>query len=102
MSFRKQIANGLWPTTWWNLLVAVLVFGAVIHFTHLYKYDSLEPFVSVLWNFTSLLYLDEKYPYNFRLLVTSLVSGIVFFVVLLYLRQYTLRMLLAYRGWMCK
>ena len=98
----QQIANGLWPTTWSNLLGVVVVIGAMIYATDNYKLSSLQPFATVLWKLTYLIYLDEAYPYNFRLAFISTLAGIVFFIVLLYLRQYTLRMLLAYRGWMCK
>ena len=98
----QQIANGLWPTTWSNLLGVVVVIGAMIYATDNYKLSSLQPFATVLWKLTYLIYLDETYPYNFRLAFISTLAGIVFFIVLLYLRQYTLRMLLAYRGWMCK
>lgn len=97
---RQQIANGLWPTTWSNLLGVVVVIGAMIYATDNYKLSSLQPFATVLWKLTYLIYLDEAYPYNFRLAFISTLAGIVFFIVLLYLRQYTLRMLLAYRGWM--
>jgi len=98
----QQIANGLWPTTWSNLLAAVVLFGAMLYATDFYKLSSLQPIAAVLWKVTYLLHLDEAYPYNFRLIVVSVLAGVVFFIVLLYLRQYTLRMLLAYRGWMCK
>ena len=92
----------MWPTTWSNLLGVVVVIGAMIYATDNYKLSSLQPFATVLWKLTYLIYLDEAYPYNFRLAFISTLAGIVFFIVLLYLRQYTLRMLLAYRGWMCK
>lgn len=98
----QQIANGLWPTTWSNLLGTVVVIGAVLYATDFYKLSSLQPVASVLWKLTYLLHLDEAYPYNFRLVFVSVLVGVVFFIVLLYLRQYTLRILLAYRGWMCK
>ncbi|XP_048580409.1 carnitine O-palmitoyltransferase 1, liver isoform-like isoform X1 [Nematostella vectensis] len=97
---RRQIQNGLWPTTWSNLLGAVLVIAAIIHFNHHYEYALLQPIIHAIWSLSDILYLDERYPYNFRLIVVSLVTGLGFFIVLLYLRQYMLRMLLAYRGWM--
>lgn len=97
---RQQIANGLWPTTWSNLLGTVVVIGAVLYATDFYKLSSLQPVAGVLWKLTYLLHLDEAYPYNFRLVFVSVLVGVVFFIVLLYLRQYTLRILLAYRGWM--
>lgn len=100
--FSRQIANGLWPTTWSNLLGAVVVIAALLYATDFYKLSSLKPFTAVIWKVTYLLNLDEKYPYNLRLLFISVLAGVVFFIILLYLRQYLLRMLLAYRGWMCK
>ena len=100
--FSRQIANGLWPTTWSNLLGAVVVIAALLYAADFYKLSSLKPFTAVIWKVTYLLNLDEKYPYNLRLLFISVLAGVVFFIILLYLRQYLLRMLLAYRGWMCK
>ena len=100
--FSRQIANGLWPTTWSNLLGAVVVIAALLYAADFYKLSSLKPFTAVMWKVTYLLNLDEKYPYNLRLLFISVLAGVVFFIILLYLRQYLLRMLLAYRGWMCK
>lgn len=97
---RQQIANGLWPTTWSNLLGAVVIIGAMLYMTDNYKLSSLQPVATALWKVTYLLHLDEAYPYNFRLVFVSVLAGVVFFITLLYLRQYTLRMLLAYRGWM--
>ena len=41
-------------------------------------------------------------PYLVNVVVTSFITGLVFFIILLYIRRYLLRMLLAYRGWMCK
>ena len=98
----RQIANGLWPTTWSNLSAAVVAIGAMLYATDFYKLSFLQPFAGVLWKVTHLLHLDEAYPYHIRLVFISTLAGVVFFALLLYLRQYTLRMLLAYRGWMCK
>ena len=102
MFHRQQIANGLWPTTWSNLLAAVFIFAGVLHFHRHHKIGILEPVGHFLWALGDLLYLDEHYPYNFRVVTIAVLAGVVFFIVLLYLRQYVLRMLLAYRGWMCK
>lgn len=100
--FSRQITNGLWPTTWSNLLGAVVIIAALLYAADFYKLSSLQRVTGVLWKVTYLLNLDEAYPYNFRLIFVSVLVGVVFFVTLLYLRQYTLRMLLAYRQWMCK
>lgn len=100
--FSRQITNGLWPTTWSNLLGAVVFIAALLYAADFYKLSSLQRVTGVLWKVTYLLNLDEAYPYNFRLIFVSVLVGVVFFVTLLYLRQYTLRMLLAYRQWMCK
>lgn len=97
---RRQIANGLWPTTWSNLLGAVVVIAALLYATDNYKLSFLQPVAAVFWKVTYLLNLDETYPYNFRLIFISVLAGVVFFITVLYLRQYMLRMLLAYRGWM--
>lgn len=97
---RRQITNGLWPTTWSNLLGAVVIIAALLYAADFYKLSSLQRVTGILWKVTYLLNLDEAYPYNFRLVVVSVLAGVVFFVTLLYVRQYTLRMLLAYRQWM--
>lgn len=93
----KHFENGLWPTTWNNL---VLAFAACVllmsinqpQFNYVSKY---------LWRFGEYyLLLDDSYPYVLRILVISFVSSISYFVVILYVRQYLLKILLAYKGWL--
>jgi len=49
-----------------------------------------------------MLYLDETYPYAFRMFMIALISSVLYFVVVLYTRQLLMRILLAYKGWLCK
>ena len=55
-----------------------------------------------LWSFADYIYLDQSYNLLLRIFCTSLIVAVGFFVTLLYARQYALRILLSYRGWMCK
>lgn len=80
----------------------MVIIAALLYAADFYELSSLQRVTGVLWKVTYLLNLDEAYPYNFRLIVVSVLVGVVFFVTLLYLRQYILRMLLSYRQWMCK
>ncbi|XP_013409802.1 carnitine O-palmitoyltransferase 1, liver isoform [Lingula anatina] len=93
---RNQIKNGLWPTSLWNLggSVAVLSTGLI------YDPEFLKPVTSLLWRFGGLLGLHEDVPYYLRVFLISGIAGTGFFFVLLHVRRYTLRALLAYRGWM--
>ena len=95
---RQQIYNGLWPTTWDNLLAALIVFFLIMYIDH----PKLNYFSHYLWLFGEYLCLDDSYPYILRILLISLVSSIVYFIVALYTRQYFLRGLLSYKGWLCK
>lgn len=41
-------------------------------------------------------------PFYLRVLLVSSAFGFLFFLILMYVRRYLLRILLSYRGWMCK
>ena len=96
--FRKQIYNGLWPTTWDNLLVAFIICVLMMYIDH----PKLNILSYYLWTFGEYLYIDSSYPYMIRVALISLLSSVVYFIVMLYMRQYMLRGLLAYKGWLCK
>lgn len=93
---KKQIYNGLWPTTWDNLLVAFIICVLIMYIDH----PKLNVLSYYLWRFGDCLYIDDSYPYLLRVTLISLVSSIVYFIVMLYARQYMLRFLLAYKGWL--
>ena len=98
-SFRKQIQNGLWPTTWNNLLIAWIFASCVMYIEH----PKLNIISDYMWMFGNYIYLDEEtYPYFLRLFVISFILSIMYFIVLLYTRQYMLRILLSWKGWLCK
>ena len=96
--FRMQIYNGLWPTTWDNLLAALVIVFLIMYIDH----PKLNIISYYLWAFGNMIYLDESYPHFFRMFMISLISSVIYFIVILYARQYFLRMLLSYKGWLCK
>jgi len=93
---RRQIYNGLWPTTWDYLLGALVVFLLIMYIDH----PKLNMLSYYLWAFGDYLYLDDTYPYLFRMFMISLISSVLYFVVVLYTRQFLMRILLAYKGWL--
>ena len=96
--FRRQIYNGLWPTTWDNLLAALAVVFMIMYVDH----PKVNMVSYYFWLLGDFLYIDDSYPYLFRLFMISLISSVIYFIVMLYTRQYLLRILLAYKGWLCK
>lgn len=96
--FRQQIYNGLWPTTWENLLAAWSVVSLMMSIDH----PKLNYISHYLWLFGDYLYLDDSYPYFLRIFFISLITSVVYFIIQLYTRQYMLRVLLSYKGWLCK
>lgn len=93
-----QIYNGLWPTTWDNLLAALVIVFLIMYIDH----PKLNVISYYLWAFGNMIYLDESYPHFFRMFMISLISSVIYFIVILYTRQYFLRMLLSYKGWLCE
>eukprot|EP00795_Rhopilema_esculentum_P003730 gene3730-15005_t len=95
---RKQIQNGLWPTSWNNLLIAWIVASCVMYIDH----PKLNMISVYMWMFGNFMYLDDSYPYFLRLFVISIILSVIYFIVLLYTRQYLLRILLSWKGWLCE
>jgi len=94
---RNQIYNGLWPTTWDNLFAAFVVVFMILYIDH----PKINMLSYYFWKFGDMIYLDESsYPHFFRMFWISLISSVIYFIVILYTRQYFLRMLLSYRGWL--
>lgn len=93
---RRQIYNGLWPTTWDNLLGAWVVVFVILYIDH----PKVNMVSHYLWLVGDLLHIDDSYPYFFRLFMIALISSVIYFIVMLYTRQYLLRILLAYKGWL--
>lgn len=91
---RNLIANGLWPTHIYNLGVTTGAFSLLL---------AKEPkFAKPL---TDELHILEKYipvenPKPLKIVTVSFAGGVVFFIGLMYLRRWTLRLLLRYTGWM--
>jgi len=93
---KRQIYNGLWPTTWDNLLAALAVVFLILYIDH----PKINILSYYLWKLGDMIYLDDSYPHFFRMFMISLISSVIYFIVILYTRQYFLRMLLSYRGWL--
>ncbi|KAL5019965.1 hypothetical protein ScPMuIL_002857 [Solemya velum] len=95
---RNLIGNGMWPTSIWNLVILVTALGAMM----LSDWPVSRPLTSLLWRFGVLLHLPvpEGSMKLFTVMVTSWVFGLVVFILLLYFRRYTLRLLLSYHGWL--
>lgn len=93
---RNLIRNGVWPTSLWNLSVSVVALTVV----QVYALPLTAWLVTTLTWVSAWLPLPEGTPQFVKVVVTSFVTGLVFFIILLYFRRYLLRVLLSYRGWM--
>ncbi|KAL8584079.1 hypothetical protein ACOMHN_022419 [Nucella lapillus] len=93
---RNVIRNGVWPTSLWNLSVCVLALTVV----QVYTWPLTAWLVATLTWIAACLPLPQGTPHLVKVVVTSFVAGLVFFIILLYVRRYLLRALLSYRGWM--
>lgn len=94
--FRNSIRNGVWPTSTNNLGVAC---GFSLYLLE-YEPASADALTSYLKQAVASLPLPSKTPKWLANLVGSVGISFVFFVMLMKVRQYLLRILLAYRGWM--
>lgn len=95
---RNSIRNRTWPTSTNNLLGACAITAVLL----LGDPDATRPVNKFLWSFADRLPLPEGTPRWLSGGILSGVIGLLFFLVLMKVRQYTLRALLAYRGWLCK
>ncbi|XP_025081359.1 carnitine O-palmitoyltransferase 1, liver isoform-like isoform X3 [Pomacea canaliculata] len=93
---RNLIRNGLWPTSLWNLAVVVLALTCIQQF----PFSFMVSFAEALTAFAEMLPLPAGVPLLIREMAASFLCGLSFFIIVLHLRRYLLRMLLAYRGWM--
>ncbi|XP_028402336.1 carnitine O-palmitoyltransferase 1, liver isoform-like [Dendronephthya gigantea] len=93
---RAQISNGLWPTSPSNLIVVWIALVCMLYWDNKY----VNPITSRLWSLGKFIYLDQSYHLLFRIFCISLITAVGFFVFVWYARQYALRILLSYRGWM--
>ncbi|CAC5359081.1 CPT1A [Mytilus coruscus] len=93
---RNLLKNGTWPASIWNLGFMVLCLSVCM----LGDWDLVRPINARLLILPAYLYIPEGCPLILKSIIVSTVVGFVFFLVLLYVRRYMLRGLLAYRGWM--
>lgn len=93
---KKQIIYGRWPTTWDNLIVSILIVFLIMAVDH-----PLSNYISNhLWYLGDCMHLDDSFPIIFRILVISLISSFLYFICAMYVRQYVVRILLSYKGWL--
>ncbi|GIY30960.1 carnitine O-palmitoyltransferase 1, liver isoform [Caerostris extrusa] len=95
---RNLIYNGVWPASLSNVRLTVLVCITLM---------LVEPNITSyannwLWNIANILYIPKSFPRSLQALIVSSIIGIFSFIFLMILRQGFLRLLLSYRGWMCK
>lgn len=93
---RNSIRNGMWPTSLSNLTIAC----TVLLFLMLTEPSFTFTLNLWLWKLSYLLHIPQGFPRTLRAAVTSGIVGFIFFIVLMNIRQYLLRILLSYRGWM--
>lgn len=97
-SIRNTLRNGVWPTSIQNLTII----SSVIWILMLNEPKMLQSITSRLWSLSDLLYISKGFPRLLQAGIVSVLVGILSFVVIMYIRQCLLRILLSYRGWMCK
>ncbi|XP_038045521.1 carnitine O-palmitoyltransferase 1, liver isoform-like [Patiria miniata] len=94
---RNLIWNGLWPTSSWNLLVSV----AVVSLLMITDFEICQSINDKFWTLGEYVYIGRGPPYFYlKVLIVSLLVGVCFFVSLLHVRRYLLRILLSYKGWL--
>ncbi|KAL4216366.1 hypothetical protein ACF0H5_024093 [Mactra antiquata] len=93
---RNSIKNGMWPTNLWNLVFVVAALSIIL----ITDWSFAQPIISWLHWLEACLHIPADWPLLVRSFLSSFVAGFIFFIVLLYIRRYTLRILLSYRGWM--
>ncbi|XP_045183818.2 carnitine O-palmitoyltransferase 1, liver isoform-like isoform X2 [Mercenaria mercenaria] len=93
---RNSIKNGMWPTKLWNLEVLIGLLSILL----VTDWSIAQPITAKLRWMEECLHIPKEWPLLVRSLLTSCVAGFVFFIILLYIRRYSLRILLSYRGWM--
>lgn len=93
---RNLIKNGMWPTSLWNLGALVLVLSILL----IGDWDIVKPVTSRLDWLEDFIHIPRSWPLALRSLLISFLSGFLYFLILLHVRRYLLRVLLSYRGWM--
>ncbi|KAK8725563.1 hypothetical protein OTU49_010621 [Cherax quadricarinatus] len=94
--FRNSIRNGVWPTSTNNLGVACAFSVYLLE----YEPASAQAITAYLKRAVQGLPLPSKTPRWLANLIGSMGISFIFFITLMKVRQYLLRILLAYRGWM--
>ncbi|XP_076057083.1 carnitine O-palmitoyltransferase 1, liver isoform-like [Oratosquilla oratoria] len=94
--FRNSFRNGVWPTSTNNLVVAC---GFSLYLLE-YEPRWAERVTPMLKDAADVISLPKATPRWLKHIVTSVGISVVFFTTLMKVRQYLLRILLAYKGWM--
>ncbi|XP_064645349.1 carnitine O-palmitoyltransferase 1, liver isoform-like isoform X2 [Lineus longissimus] len=93
---RNLIRNGMWPTSIWNLGLTVGLLSLCL----IGDWSFVQPINRLLWALADFLHIHPGIPFGIRIILVTFSMGFLFFLVLLHVRRYTLRVLLSYRGWM--
>ncbi|XP_030828246.1 carnitine O-palmitoyltransferase 1, liver isoform [Strongylocentrotus purpuratus] len=93
---RNLIMNGLWPTSPWNLCIAIIS----ISFIMMINISFLQPIHDALWRVASSLNICEGLPEFTQVAIVSTTVGVVYFILLIHFRRLLMRVLLKYRRWM--
>lgn len=93
---RNLIKNGMWPTSLWNLGALVLILSVLL----IGDWELAKPVTSRLDRLEDWIHMPRSWPLAVRSFIISVLTGFFFFLILLHVRRYLLRLLLSYRGWM--
>ncbi|RXG72538.1 Carnitine O-palmitoyltransferase 1, liver isoform [Armadillidium vulgare] len=98
---RNSIKNGMFPTST-NYLIVACGFSVYLLEFRPHHFETLETVANFLCNVSEKIPMPEGTPLWLYHIAFSAGVSVTFFLVLMKLRQYTLRMLLSYTGWMNK
>ncbi|KAB7494109.1 Carnitine O-palmitoyltransferase 1, liver isoform [Armadillidium nasatum] len=98
---RNSIKNGMFPTST-NYLIVACGFSVYLLEFRPHHFETLETVANFLCNVSEKIPMPEGTPVWLYHIVFSAGVSVTFFLVLMKLRQYTIRMLLSYTGWMNK
>ncbi|KAL7641358.1 UNVERIFIED_CONTAM: hypothetical protein RMT77_008497 [Armadillidium vulgare] len=96
---RNSIKNGMFPTST-NYLIVACGFSVYLLEFRPHHFETLETVANFLCNVSEKIPMPEGTPLWLYHIAFSAGVSVTFFLVLMKLRQYTLRMLLSYTGWM--
>lgn len=93
---KKRFYTKIWPAIWDYMIVAV--FGVLL--IMVVDHPQLNYLSSNLRFLARYLYLDDTSPSVFNTFIISVITSAVCIISAVYIRQFTIRMLLFYKGWL--